>query len=726
MSPSSSERELPWPGEWQPLGATYVPEHKGTNVALWSRGAEAVELCLLDEDGAEVDRVPLVDRDHHVWHGFLPGMEPGQRYGFRVHGPWDPARGARFNPAKLLLDPYARAVTGRYRMHDALFGHVRGGSDLVRDDHDSAPYVPHSLVVEGGCGGTLGGSFDPSADVRPRTPWADTVLYELHVRGFTKAHPAVPPELRGTYAGLAHPAALEYLVDLGVTAVELLPVQEFVSEEHLLAGGRRNFWGYNTLAYFAPHAAYAASGSGGGQVREFREMVAALHAAGLEVILDVVYNHTGEGAETGPTLSFRGIDNAAYYRLREGRRYVDYTGCGNTLDARAPQVLALITDSLRYWVTEMGVDGFRFDLASALIRAGHEVDAGSPFLSVLAQDPVLSGVKLIAEPWDIGEGGYHLGGFPPPWAEWNDKYRNTMRDFWRGATPGVNDLAYRLSGSSDLFARPGRGPAASVGFVTAHDGFTLRDLVSYDVKHNEANGEENRDGTEDNRSWNCGAEGPTEEPAVVALRERQMRNLLTTLLLSIGTPMLLAGDERGRTQRGNNNAYCQDSEVSWVDWAPDPAAERLTGFARNLIALRREHPVFRQQLFFTGRPGTRGGCPDVGWFSPEGAELAQRDWLDPGLRTLGMFLSGGAIRGRDPRGRPLRDESFLLLLHAGPERTQFRLPGAPWAASYDVVLDTDGRAGPERLRGYRAGGAVALRGRTAVLLRAQPPGPPTV
>ena len=713
MSPTSVERDLPWPGEWAPLGATYVAAHKGTNVALWSRGAEAVELCLLDEDGAEVDRVPLADRDHHVWHGFLPGMEPGQRYGFRVHGPWDPARGLRFNAAKLLLDPYARAVSGRYRLHDAVFGHVRGGSDLVRDDRDSAPYVPHGIVVETG--------FDWSNDVRPRTPWGETVLYETHVRGFTKLHPDVPAELRGTYAGLAHPAVLEYLVDLGVTAVELLPVHEFISEEHLLAGGRRNFWGYNTVGYFAPHAAYAAAGSAGGQVREFQEMVAALHAAGLEVILDVVYNHTAEGAETGPTLSFRGIDNASYYRLREGRRYVDYTGCGNTLDARAGQVLSLVADSLRYWVTEMGVDGFRFDLASALVRGDHAVDPRSPFLSVLAQDPVLSTVKLIAEPWDLGDGGYQVGGFPPPWAEWNDKYRNTLRDFWRGATPGVNDLAYRLSGSSDLFARPGRGPTASVGFVTAHDGFTLRDLVSYDSKHNEANGESNRDGTDDNRSWNCGAEGPTDEPPVVTLRERQMRNLLTTLLLSVGVPMLVAGDERGRTQRGNNNAYCQDSEVSWIDWTPDPAAERLAGFVRNLLALRREHPVFRRQQFFTGRPTSPGGRPDVGWFGPEGTEIAQRDWLDPGLRTLGMFVSGDAIRGRDAHGRPLRDSSFLLLMHAGPERTQFRLPGAPWAGGYEVVLDTDLRGVAERLRGYRAGGSLTLRGRAAVLLRATPP-----
>jgi isoamylase len=461
-------------------------------------------------------------------------------------------------------------------------------------------------------------------------------------------------------------------------------------------------------------------------VREFQEMVAALHTAGLEVILDVVYNHTAEGAETGPTLSFRGIDNAAYYRLRDGRRYVDHTGCGNTLDTRAPQVLGLVADSLRYWVTEMGVDGFRFDLASALVRGEHGVDPNSAFLSVLAQDPVLSTVKLIAEPWDLGEGGYQLGGFPPPWAEWNDKFRNTMRDFWRGASPGVNDLAYRLSGSSDLFAQPGRGPAASVGFVTAHDGFTLADLTAYNDKHNEANGEGNADGDSHNRSWNCGAEGPVDEPAIIALRERQMRNLLTTLLLSVGTPMLLAGDERGRTQRGNNNAYCQDNEVSWVDWTPDPAVDRLIGFVTNLVALRREHPVFRRQSFFTGRPAVPGGRPDVGWFGPEGQELVQRYWLDPGLRTLGMFLSGDAIRGRDARGRPLRDESFLLLLHAGPERTAFRLPGTPWAGAYEVVLDTDTRGGGDRLRGYRAGGAVAMRGRTALLLRAVTPGSPLI
>jgi glycogen operon protein len=716
MNAMSGQRDLPWPGKWAPLGATFDRARGGTNVALWSRGAEAVELCLLDEVGAEVDRVPLVDVDHGVWHGFLPGMGPGCRYGYRVHGRWDPAHGARFNPAKLLLDPYARAVTGTYRLHEAVFGHVHGGSDLVRDDRDSAPHVPHAVVVEGG--------YDWSGDVRPDTPWADTVIYELHVKGFTAAHPGVPKELRGTYAGLAHPASVEYLTDLGVTALELLPVHQFVSEEHLLAGGRQNYWGYNTLGYFAPHGAYAATGTTGEQVREFQDMVRALHAAGLEVILDVVYNHTAEGAETGPTLSLRGIDNAAYYRLREGRRYVDYTGCGNTLDLRAPQALALVTDSLRYWVTEMGVDGFRFDLATALIRGERDVDPFAGLLTVLGQDPVLSRVKLIAEPWDLGDGGYRLGGFPPPWAEWNDKYRGTLRDFWRGAAPGVNDLAYRLSGSSDLFA--GRGPTASIDFVTAHDGFTLRDLVSYQHKHNEANGEHNRDGTDDNRSWNCGVEGETDNRAIASLRERQIRNLLTTLMLSIGVPMLVAGDERGRTQRGNNNAYCQDNEISWVDWGPDPVAERLVGFTRNLLALRRAHPVFRQRQFFTGRPGEPGARPDVGWFTATGEELAHHDWLDPGLRTLGMYVSGDATSRRGERGEVIRDDSFLLLLHAGHTPIEFRLPGKPWADVYRIVLDTDVAGGPEPVRRpYRAGQTVPMHGRSAVLLHAGPRRPRT-
>jgi len=698
-----------WPGDWSPLGATH--DGAGTNFALWADGADAVELCLFDDAGAEA-RLPLGDVTHRIWHAYVPDVGPGQRYGYRVHGPWEPWRGARWNPAKLLLDPYARAVDGSYILDDAIFGHVQGRDDSVRDERDSAPYVPKAVVVHD--------SFDWTGAPCPRTPWADTVIYELHVRGFTRRHPGIPERLRGTYAGLAHPAAVEHLVDLGVTAVELMPIHHFVSEEHLLRRNLTNYWGYNSIAYFAPHAAYAASGSRGEQVREFKQMVRALHEAGLEVILDVVYNHTAEGDEYGPTLCFRGIDNAAYYRLHEGRHYADYTGCGNTLNAMQPHVLQLIADSLRHWVVEMGVDGFRFDLASALARSLYDVDELSAFLTVIQQDPVLSRVKLIAEPWDVGEGGYQVGEFPLLWTEWNDKYRDTTRDFWRGAAHGVRDLAYRLSGSSDLYANDGRRPYASINFVTAHDGFTLRDLVSYDRKHNEANGEDNRDGNDDNRSWNCGVEGETSDADVLALRSRQSRNLLTTLLLSIGVPMLLAGDEMGRTQRGNNNAYCLDDETSWVDWDLSDEQRRLLEFIRNLIDLRRRHRVFRQPLFFEGAPVRPGGRKDVGWFAPDGTEMTHRQWFDPGLRTLGMFLGGDAIRHRGRRGERVVDDSFLLLLHAGPEPTEFRLPRAPWGSGYELVVDTSADAPPpdRPAQRYDPGGAVRLAGRSVLLLRA--------
>ncbi|WP_069465636.1 glycogen debranching protein GlgX, partial [Actinacidiphila rubida] len=527
----------------------------GTNFALWAGGAESVELCLFGADGSET-RAPLTELTHEVWHGFVPDVLPGQRYGYRVGGRWDPWTGARWNPAKLLLDPYARAVDGEFEMVPEVYGHVRDWqepavADTVRDNRDSAPFVPKGVVVDD--------DDDWEDDRRPKTPWSDSVIYELHVRGFTQRHPDVPPELRGTYAGLAHPAALAHLTDLGVTAVELLPVHQFAHEDHLERRGLRNYWGYNSIGYFAPHAAYSASGTRGEQVGEFKRMVRALHAAGIEVILDVVYNHTAEGGQGGPTLSLRGVDNRGYYRLAgDPRGYADYTGCGNTLSVVQPHVLRLITDSLRYWVTEMGVDGFRFDLAAALARSMHDVDMLSPFLATIAQDPVLRRVKLIAEPWDVGAGGYQVGAFPPLWTEWNDRFRDTVRDFWRGATGDVRDLGYRLSGSSDLYDWGGRRPYASVNYVTAHDGFTLRDLVSHNGKHNEANGEDGRDGTDDNRSWNCGAEGETGDPEVLALRARQLRNLLATLLLSTGVPMLVAGDEMGRTQGGNNNAYCQD------------------------------------------------------------------------------------------------------------------------------------------------------------------------
>ncbi|WP_443047363.1 glycogen debranching protein GlgX [Streptomyces sp. NBC_00354] len=708
-----------WPGSSHPLGARYRtgPDGTaGTNFALWAQGAEAVELCLFDAEGAET-RCALTELTHEIWHGFLPGVRPGQRYGFRVHGRWDPWTGARFNPAKLLLDPYARAVDGDFTLPPEVYGHVRDWpqqyiADTVRDDRDSAPFVPKGVVVHD--------DDDWADDVRPKTPWADSVIYELHVRGFTMRHPGVPEELRGTYAGLAHPAAVEHLTRLGVTAVELLPVHQFAHEDHLLRRGLRNHWGYNSIGYFAPHAGYSSSGTAGQQVGEFKRMVKALHAAGIEVILDVVYNHTAEAGELGPTLSLRGIDNRGYYRLQsDQRRYADYTGCGNTLHAGRPHVLRLITDSLRYWVTEMGVDGFRFDLAAALARSMHDVDMLSPFLAVIAQDPVLRRVKLIAEPWDVGSGGYQVGAFPPLWTEWNDRYRDAVRDFWRGALPDVRDLGYRLSGSSDLYAWGGRRPYASVNFVTAHDGFTLRDLVSYERKHNEANGEAGRDGTNDNRSWNCGVEGETDDARIGVLRRRQLRNLLTTLLLSTGVPMLVAGDEFGRTQGGNNNAYCQDNETGWVDWSllEDPAWRDLCALAARLVALRQEHPVLRRRAFFSGRPQGADGLRDLAWFTPAGVEMTERDWYAPAA-ALGMYLSGRDIPGRDERGRQVSDDSFLALLHAGDRPVAWVLPGAPWAAGYELVLDTarEDQAAPPGTR-FRGGETLTVPARSVLLLR---------
>ncbi|MCQ4080476.1 glycogen debranching protein GlgX [Streptomyces sp. RB6PN25] len=718
-----------WPGSPQPLGARFhlgPDATPGTNFALWAAGAEAVELCLFDPDGTET-RVELTELTHEVWHGFVPGVMPGHAYGYRVHGRWDPWTGGRWNPAKLLLDPYARAVDGEFALPPHVYGHARDWperpvADTVRDNRDSAPFVPKGVVVQD--------DDDWSDDRRPKTPWSDSVIYELHVRGFTMRHPGIPPQLRGTYAGLAHPAAIAHLERLGVTAVELLPVHQFAHEDHLLRRSLRNYWGYNSIGYFAPHAAYSASGTRGEQVGEFKRMVRALHAAGIEVILDVVYNHTAEGNELGPTLSLRGIDNRAYYRLQQdARRYADYTGCGNTLHVVRPHVLRLITDSLRYWVTEMGVDGFRFDLAAALarpMRATDDPDMLSPFLAVVAQDPVLRRVKLIAEPWDVGSGGYQVGAFPPLWTEWNDRYRDAVRDFWRGASPGLADLGYRLSGSSDLYAWGGRRPYASVNFVTAHDGFTLRDLVSYECKHNEANGEENQDGTNDNRSWNCGCEGETDDPGINALRRRQLRNLLATLLLSTGVPMLCAGDEMGRTQGGNNNAYCQDNETSWVDWSllddpEDDSWRELFELVCRLIALRRRHPVLRRRVFFSGRPQRPGGLRDLAWFTPEGREMTEGDWFSAAT-TLGMYLSGRDIAQGDPLGRRITDDSFLVILHAAAEPVGFVLPGPPWAHRYEVLVDTSG--GEHAPVVLAAGAAVTVAERSVLLLRAVSPRSP--
>ncbi|MFI9376657.1 glycogen debranching protein GlgX [Streptomyces parvulus] len=715
-----------WPGTPVPLGARFRTgpgQVAGTNFALWAGGAEAVELCLFDGPGpgARESRVRLTELTHEIWHGFVPGVLPGQRYGYRVHGRWDPWTGARWNPAKLLLDPYARAVDGDFALPPQVYGHVRDWpeqrvADTVRDERDSAPFVPKGVVVHDG-----GPDDEWTYDRRPKTPWADSVIYELHVRGFTKRHPGIPEELRGTYAGLAHPAAVEHLTRLGVTAVELLPVHQFAHESHLLERGLRNYWGYNSVGYFAPHAAYAASGTTGEQVGEFRRMVRALHAAGIEVILDVVYNHTAEAGELGPTLSLKGIDNRGYYRLQsDARRYADYTGCGNTLHVVQPHVLRLITDSLRYWVTEMGVDGFRFDLAAALARSMHDVDMLSPFLAVIAQDPVLRRVKLIAEPWDVGSGGYQVGAFPPLWTEWNDRYRGAVRDFWRHALPDVREMGYRLSGSSDLYAWGGRRPYASVNFVTAHDGFTLRDLVSYERKHNEANGEGNRDGSDDNRSWNCGTEGETDDAAVGALRRRQLRNLMTTLLLSTGVPMLVAGDEMGRTQRGSNNAYCQDNEISWVDWSllEDPEWRPLFELTSRLLALRHRHPVLRRRAFFSGRPHSADGLRDLAWFTARGTEMTERDWYSPAA-TLGMYLSGRDIPGRDERGEAICDDSFLAVLHAGAAPAEFVLPGPPWAERYEVLVDTGSEdQASEPGTAHPAGAPVTVPARTVLLLRA--------
>jgi isoamylase len=705
----------PWPGTPAPLGATW--DGDGTNFALFAGSAEAVDLCLFDDGGNET-RVPLVDSTYHVWHGYLPGVGPGQRYAFRVDGVFDPHNGARWNPSKLLIDPYTRALDGEFVVNDAVFGFPVGRDDTVQDHRDSAPYVPQSVVVHD--------DFPWEGDHRPHTQWPDTVIYELHVRGFTMRNERIPENLRGTYAGLAHPAAIEYLVNLGVTAVELMPVHHFISEPKVLQRGLVNYWGYNSIGYFAPHARYSSSGSRGEQVREFKAMVRALHSAGLQVILDVVYNHTAETDQLGPTLAFRGIDNIGYYRLRDEdpRYYADYTGCGNTLDVRHPHTLQLIMDSLRYWVTEMHVDGFRFDLAAALARSMHDVDKLSAFFDVIQQDPVVSQVKLIAEPWDLGAGGYQIGEFPPLWTEWNGKYRDTVRDFWlgqpRGVSTGVRELGYRLSGSSDLYQDDGRRPFASINFVTAHDGFTLRDLVSYDEKHNDANAEGGRDGTDDNRSWNCGVEGDTDDPIVLDTRQRLSRSVLATLLLSIGVPMLVAGDEMGRTQGGNNNPYCQDNDVSWLDWSLVDTERELLTFAQSLIKFRNRHPVFRQRAFFVGQPVADGGLKDLTWFTPSGTEMTTADWFSPACMSIGMYLAGDAIRSRGPRGEPVLDDSFLLLLHAGGDPTKFCLPGAPWATSYDVVLDTASSA-PARQDGgqtHRPGETLTLGGRTVVVLRA--------
>jgi isoamylase len=666
-----------WPGRPYPLGATY--DGAGTNFSLFSGIAERVELCLFDEDGTE-RRLELEEVDAFCWHSYLPSVGPGQRYGYRVQGPWDPGRGLRCNPAKLLLDPYAKAIEGSVDWTPACFPYDFGDENSPNDD-DSAPHVPRSVVHSP--------FFDWGNDRSPDVPLNDSVIYEVHVKGFTARHPDIPAAQRGTYSGLAHPAALDYLTKLGVTAVELLPVHQFVHDAHLVVRGLLNYWGYNSIGFLAPHNDYAAAGQGGEQVAEFKAMVRALHEAGIEVILDVVYNHTAEGNHLGPVLSMKGIDNAAYYRLvpEAPQFYYDTTGTGNSLNVRHPHTLQLIMDSLRYWVTDMHVDGFRFDLAASLARQFHEVDRLSAFFDLIQQDPVVSQIKLIAEPWDVGEGGYQVGNFPPLWSEWNGRYRDTVRDFWRGEPATLGEFASRLTGSSDLYQADARHPGASVNFVTAHDGFTLRDLVSYNSKHNEANGEDNNDGENHNRSWNCGVEGDTDDEEVLALRHRQQRNFLATLLLSQGVTMLLAGDEVGRTQRGNNNAYCQDNEISWLDWGQ--LDEALLAFTRRMIALRREHPVLRRRRWFQGVP-IRGSV-DLGWCRPDGGEMSDEDW-DSGIGSVGVFLNGGAITDRDRRGQRVTDGSMLLLFNGQHEALDWTLP-KQWGEWWDLIIDT---AAPDR------------------------------
>jgi len=670
-----------WPGTTFPLGATW--DGSGTNFSLFSEHAERVELCLFNGDDDE-QRVELTERTAHTWHGYLPGIGPGQRYGYRVHGPYDPENGHRFNPAKLLLDPYAKSIDGPVRWDAAnVLPYVPTDSadaDLERDDEDDVDAVPKSVVVDP--------RFDWEGDRLPDIPLHETVIYETHVRGFTKLHPEVREDLRGTYAGLVSEPAIAYLRSLGVTTVELLPVHQIADESFLFERALSNYWGYSTIGYFAPHSGYAATGQRGQEVREFKGMVKALHRAGIEVILDVVYNHTAEGNHLGPMLSFKGVDNKSYYRLvpDDPRHYMDYTGTGNTLNAQHPSTLRLIMDSLRYWVTECHVDGFRFDLASALARGLYDVDRLSAFFDVIHQDPVLSQVKLIAEPWDVGPGGYQVGNFPVLWSEWNGIYRDAMRDFWRGDA-SVGEFASRLTGSSDLYEDDGRHPFASINFITAHDGFTLRDLVSYNEKHNEANLEDNRDGTDDNRSWNCGVEGETDDPEINALRARQQRNFLATLILSQGTPMLLGGDEFGRTQHGSNNAWCQDNEISWFDWSLLESNRELFEFVQKLIVLRRAHPVFRRRQYLRGTDEGGSGLPDVWWFRTDGHRMTKTDW-ESGHRTVGMFLNGEEIASPDTKGERILDESFLLLFNAHHEDVTFTLPNRRFGEQWALVLST--------------------------------------
>jgi isoamylase len=697
-----------WPGSAYPLGATY--DGTGTNFALFSEVATRVELSLFDESGTET-RIDLPERDAFVWHGYLPNVGPGQRYGFRVHGPYDPQNGHRCNPSKLLLDPYAKAVDGEIDWAQACFSYTWGEEESFNDE-DSGPHMSKSVVISP--------FFDWDNDRHPRTPYSETVIYEAHVKGLTQTHPDIPEEIRGTYAAVAHPVMLEHYKKIGVTSIELMPVHQFVHDSHLADRGMRNYWGYNTIGFFAPHNDYSSSGQLGQQVQEFKAMVKALHAEGLEVILDVVYNHTAEGNQLGPTLSFRGIDNANYYRLVDDdkKHYYDTTGTGNTLLMRSPHVLQLIMDSLRYWVTEMHVDGFRFDLASSLARQFHEVDRLSAFFDLVHQDPVVSQTKLIAEPWDVGYGGYNVGGFPPLWTEWNGKYRDLMRDYWRGEPETLAEFASRLTGSADLYQHDGRRPLASINFITAHDGFTLHDLVSYNEKHNEANGEDGNDGESNNSSWNCGVEGETDDLKVIALREQQKRNVLTTLFLSQGVPMVLHGDELGRTQHGNNNVYAQDNELAWIDWSRAKDYEVLTEFVARLSKLRAEHPVFRRRRFFNGRPVRGSAIEDIAWFTPAGEQMDHDDWDSGFAKSVTVFLNGEGIREPDARGERVVDDSFFLLFNGHHEPIQFTLPDLGAGERWQVEIDTAApMLGDVETQSAKTGEPVEVDARSVQVLR---------
>ena len=699
------------PGSPFPLGATW--DGQGVNFALYAENASGVELCLFDskEEHKESRKIKIEERTHQVWHSYVPGLKPGQLYGYRVYGRYEPQNGHRFNPNKFLIDPYAKAISDTLHWHDALFGYEVGNehADLSFSDVDGIPFMPRSVVIDP--------NFNWEDDKFPRIPYHKTIVYELHLKGFTKLQTQIPENIRGTYSSLAHPVIIKYLKDLGITAVELMPIHYFISERHLEERGKTNYWGYNTIGFFAPDVRYASNGTLGEQVFEFKNMVKELHRAGIEVILDVVYNHTGEGNQLGPTLSFRGIDNGSYYRLTNDRRYyMDYTGTGNTLNANLPSVLRLIMDSLRYWILEMHVDGFRFDLAATLARELHEVDRLSSFFDIIHQDPVISQAKLIAEPWDIGEGGYMVGNFPPGWAEWNGRYRDCMRDYWRGANSMLSEFAERLTGSSDLYKNDYRNPTASVNFITAHDGFTLDDLVSYNEKHNEDNGENNHDGENHNRSWNCGVEGQTDNATILALRNRQKRNFLTTLFLSQGVPMLLAGDEMSRTQNGNNNAYCQDNEISWINW--DKADHQLLDFTKKLIHLYKEHNVFSRRDWFKGQPIKGRALTDIAWFAPDGKKMREENWRQDFAKCLAVYLNGHGIHSLDYDGMPIVDDNFYVIFNAHSEPVDYKLPTKRYGDNWMKILDTNlnfvSEHGGEK---YRANTKIKVEGFSVILLK---------